>query len=98
LRYPTSAPAPVIDDDTMQLHHGKHHQAYVDALNNAMEPNLDLRMLAVEDLMRQLDKLPGDIRSQVRNNGGGHANHDLFVKTMQPGGSVMPDALGRNIN
>ena len=71
----------------MLLHHGKHHQAYVDALNAALVPHQDWQGLTIEDLMRRLDEVPAAICTQVRNMGGGHANHALFWKVTQPGRS-----------
>ena len=68
----------------MHLHHDKHHQAYVDALNKALEPHPDLQGRTIEDLVRGLDDVPEAIRTQVRNQGGGHANHQLFWKIMAP--------------
>jgi superoxide dismutase, Fe-Mn family len=93
LAYATNALEPIIDDATMKLHHGKHHQAYVDALNKALADHPDLQRKSIEELLRGLDTVPDGIRSQVRNQGGGHANHTLFWKIMTPGGSPMPDAL-----
>jgi superoxide dismutase, Fe-Mn family len=93
LPYATNALEPIIDDATMKLHHGKHHQAYVDGLNQALADHPDLQRKTVEELLRGLDTLPEAIRAQVRNHGGGHANHTMFWKTMMPGGSPMPDAL-----
>lgn len=87
LPYPPDALQPVIDAETMVLHHGKHHQAYVDALNAALAPYADWQGLTIEDLMRRLDDVPEAIRNAVRNQGGGHANHQLFWKIMHPGRS-----------
>jgi superoxide dismutase, Fe-Mn family len=92
LPYATNALEPIIDDATMKLHHGKHHQAYVDALNKAIADHPDLQRKTIEELLRGLDTLPEAIRSQVRNQGG-HANHTMFWKTMTPGGPPMPDML-----
>ena len=86
LPYPYEALEPVIDAETMRLHHDKHHQAYVDALNRALEPHPELQGKTIEDLMRGLDQVPEAIRTQVRNQGGGHANHQLFWKIMAPPG------------
>lgn len=93
LPYATNALEPIIDDATMKLHHGKHHQAYVDALNKALVDHPDLQRKTVEELLSGLDALPESIRLQVRNQGGGHVNHTMFWKTMAPGGSPMPDTL-----
>jgi superoxide dismutase, Fe-Mn family len=93
LPYATNALEPIIDGATMKLHHGKHHQAYVDALNEALADHPDLQGQTIDELLRGLDNLPEAIRAKVRNQGGGHANHAMFWKTMTPSGSPMPDAL-----
>ncbi len=93
LPYAPDALAPVIDAETMQLHHGKHHRAYVAALNEALTPYPDWQGLTIEDLMRRLGEVPEAIRNQVRNQGGGHANHQLFWKIMHPGRSQPSGAL-----
>jgi Fe-Mn family superoxide dismutase len=77
---------PVIDAETMRLHHDQHHQAYVDALNEALEPYPELQSATIEDLQRGLGSLPEEVRLQVRQQGGGHANHQLFWKIMSPPG------------
>jgi Fe-Mn family superoxide dismutase len=89
LPYDYDALEPTIDEQTMRIHHGKHHQAYVDNLNKALEgtPWADR---AVEDVIQNLDALPEDKRAAVRNNGGGHANHSLFWQIMQPKGGGDP--------
>ena len=87
LPYAYEALEPVIDAETMRLHHDKHHQAYVDALNKALEPHPELQGKTIEDLMRGLDAVPEAIRTQVRNQGGGHANHQLFWKVMAAPGA-----------
>src|SRR5581483_1359356 len=89
LPYDYDALAPTIDEQTMRIHHGKHHQAYVDNLNKAVE-GTELDGLPVEELVQQLDKLPEDRRTAARNNGGGHANHSLFWTIMKPGGGGEP--------
>jgi Fe-Mn family superoxide dismutase len=89
LPYDYAALQPTIDEQTMRIHHGKHHQAYVDNLNKAVE-GTDLDGLPVEELVQQLDKLPEDRRTAARNNGGGHANHSLFWQIMKPGGGGDP--------
>lgn len=83
LPYDYSALEPVIDAETMKLHHDKHHQAYVDKLNEALQGNDELAAMDIKDLLANLDKVPEDIRTKVRNNGGGHANHSFFWKIMQ---------------
>jgi len=84
LPYSTDALEPYIDAATMQIHHDKHHQAYVDNLNKAVAGDPALAKLSVEELLRRLDTLPAAIRTQVRNQGGGHANHSLFWQTLCP--------------
>ena len=86
LPYAYEALEPVIDAETMHLHHDKHHQAYVDAVNKAIADQPDLQDKTIEDLLRSLDEVPESIRTTVRNNGGGHANHQMFWKIMAPPG------------
>lgn len=90
LPYDYGALEPVIDRETMELHHNRHHRAYVDALNRALQPYPDLQGRSVEALLRDIDTLPAPIRETVRNNGGGHANHSMFWTIMQPGGEKRP--------
>ncbi|MCZ6795836.1 MAG: superoxide dismutase [Planctomycetota bacterium] len=85
LPYAYDALAPHIDARTMEIHHTKHHQAYINNVNAAIEGKADLAGKSVEDLIRDLDAIPQDIRGAVRNNGGGHANHSLFWTIMGPG-------------
>ncbi len=89
LPYAFDALEPTIDEQTMRIHHGKHHQGYVNKLNAALEGHSDLQQKTVEDLLRGIDSVPESIRTAVRNNGGGHANHSLFWPAMAPdrGGS-----------
>jgi superoxide dismutase, Fe-Mn family len=89
LPYDYDALAPTIDGQTMRLHHDKHHQAYVDNLNKAIE-GTELDGLPIEEVVQQLDRLPDDRRTAVRNNGGGHANHSFFWTIMKPGGGGDP--------
>ena len=84
LRFGYDALEPYIDAETMELHHDKHHQAYVDNLNKALEPYPQLADLPIEDLLRRLDQVPEPIRTAVRNNGGGHANHRFFWDILAP--------------
>ena len=84
LPYPYNALEPHIDARTMEIHYTKHHQAYVTNLNNAIKGKADLEGKSVEDLIRDLNSVPEDIRTAVRNNGGGHANHSFFWKIMGP--------------
>lgn len=78
LAFAYDALEPHIDAKTMEIHHTKHHQGYVDKLNAALEKHPELQKLSVEELLADLDKVPKDIRTAVQNNGGGHANHTLF--------------------
>jgi Fe-Mn family superoxide dismutase len=89
LPYAHDALEPTIDARTMEIHHGKHHQAYVDNLNKALE-GTEWADRDVEDVIQNLDALPEDRRAAVRNNGGGHANHSLFWQIMKPGGGGDP--------
>jgi Fe-Mn family superoxide dismutase len=84
LPYPKDALEPYIDAATMEIHHDKHHNAYVTNVNKAIAGKPDLESKTVEDLIRNLDAVPAEIRGAVRNNGGGHANHSMFWKLMAP--------------
>jgi Fe-Mn family superoxide dismutase len=86
LPYPHGALEPYIDTQTMQIHHGKHHQAYVNNLNAALEGLTDLTNLSIEELLRNINKVPDAKRQAVINNGGGHANHSLFWTIMSSQG------------
>jgi Fe-Mn family superoxide dismutase len=90
LGFPTNALEPHIDAQTMEIHHGKHHAAYVNNLNAALEKHTAHQGKEVEDLLRGLASLPQEIQSAVRNNGGGHLNHTLFWGWMAPGGAKEP--------
>ncbi|MFN8499442.1 MAG: superoxide dismutase [Anaerolineae bacterium] len=99
LPYPYDALEPHIDTMTMQIHHDKHHQAYVTNLNNAIAGNAELEAISIEQLLASLDKVPEGIRMAVRNNGGGHANHTMFWEIMGPNGGGAPSgALGQAID
>ncbi len=89
LPYPYDALEPHIDEATMRVHHDKHHQAYVDKANAALE-GTEHADTPIEDILRDLDALPADKRDAVRNNGGGHYNHALFWESMKPGGGGEP--------
>jgi superoxide dismutase, Fe-Mn family len=98
LPYDYGALEPHIDEQTMRLHHDKHHQAYVDKANAALE-GTEWADRAVEEVLRNLDQLPEDKRTIVRNNGGGHANHTLFWEIMSAEGGGQPEgALGEAID
>jgi Fe-Mn family superoxide dismutase len=90
LPYDYAALEPHIDEQTMRIHHDKHHAAYVTNLNAAIKDNPDLALMSVDDLIADLNKVPEAIRTAVRNNGGGHSNHTLFWEIMRPGGSTAP--------
>src|SRR4051794_29135922 len=90
LPYDYAALEPHISARTMQFHHDKHHQAYVTNANTALKDHPDLLNLPVEELIAQLDRVPEGIRTAVRNNAGGHANHSLFWQIMAPGGGGEP--------
>ena len=94
LPYDYAALEPHIDEATMRVHHDKHHQAYVDNANKALE-GTELADMSVEQVLTNLEVLPGDKQIAVRNNAGGHANHSLFWEIMGPGGGGEPSgALG----
>jgi Fe-Mn family superoxide dismutase len=90
LPYDYNALEPHIDARTMEIHYTKHHQAYVTNLNNAIKGKADLEKKSVEDLIRDLNSVPGEIRTAVRNNAGGHANHSFFWKIMGPNAGGEP--------
>lgn len=90
LPYDHDALEPHIDAETMRIHHSKHHQGYVNNLNAALEKHPELADKSLEDLLGDLDSVPEDIRTAVRNNGGGHANHSLFWPCMAPGFGATP--------
>jgi len=99
LPYDFAALEPHIDAQTMQIHHGKHHQAYINNLNAALEKHPDLQGKSVEELCRGINSVPEAIRTAVRNNGGGHWNHSRFWTWMGPGAGGAPTgALGDAIN
>jgi Fe-Mn family superoxide dismutase len=98
LPYPKDALEPYIDAQTMEIHHDKHHAAYVTNVNKAIAGKPDLEGKSVEDLIRNLDAVPADIRGPVRNNGGGHANHSMFWKILGPKAGGAPSGkLGDDI-
>ena len=90
LPYATDALEPHIDKQTMEIHHGKHHNAYVTNLNAALDKHPELQSKSVEDLLRSINTVPEDIRTAVRNNGGGHANHSMFWQVMGPNAGGAP--------
>lgn len=90
LPYAYDALEPHVDAQTMEIHHTKHHQTYINNLNAALE-GTEFASLSAEDVVRQLDKLPQDKRGAVQNNGGGHANHSLFWTVMAPNAGGKPE-------
>ena len=99
LPYDKAALEPHIDAQTMEIHHDKHHAAYVNNLNKALEGHSDLQSKSIEELIGALDSVPEAIRTAVRNNGGGHYNHTLFWDLLSPNGGGAPSgALGDAIN
>lgn len=90
LPYEYDALEPHIDKETMNIHHTKHHNTYITNVNNALEGHSDLSSKSVEELISNLDAVPEDIRTAVRNNGGGHANHSLFWEILSPNGGGQP--------
>lgn len=90
LPYPKNALEPHIDAQTMEIHHGKHHNAYVTNVNKALADKPDLEKKSIETLISNLEAVPADIRNVVRNNGGGHANHSMFWKIMGPNAGGTP--------
>lgn len=99
LPYDYAALEPTIDAATMKLHHDKHHAGYVANLNGAVEKHPDLGKKTPEELLRHLDSVPEDVRTVVRNNGGGHVNHAMFWQIMKPkgGGNPIPE-IGSQID
>lgn len=98
LPYEYNALEPHIDEQTMTIHHTKHHQGYVDKLNKALEGKSDLQEKSAEDLIKDLDSIPEDIRTAVRNNGGGHVNHTLFWQILSPNGGQPTGPVVEAIN
>jgi Fe-Mn family superoxide dismutase len=99
LPYGFDALEPHIDTTTMQIHHGKHHQAYVNNLNAAIEKAPELANKSLDELMRGIDTVPEAVRKAVRNNGGGHWNHSMFWKIMGPNAGGQPGGdVGKAIN
>lgn len=93
LPYSYGALEPYIDTLTMEIHHTKHHQTYVDKLNEALAKHPDYNVSSLEELLANLSTVPEDIRTAVRNNGGGHYNHSFFWKIMQQNGAKEPNGL-----
>ena len=98
LPYANDALEPTIDARTMEIHHDKHHQAYVTNLNNSIAGNAELEAMSIEELIKNLDKVPADKRTAVRNNGGGHANHSMFWLIMSGDKTEPSGALKKAID
>ena len=92
LPYAFNALEPHIDAKTMEIHHGKHHATYVSKLNAALEKAPSFQGRAIEDILKSLESVPADVRTAVRNHGGGHFNHSLFWKMLSPKGGGKPSA------
>src|SRR3954471_16722577 len=90
LPYGYNALEPHIDEQTMRIHHDKHNAAYVTNLNAALEKHADLQGKSIQDLLKSINSVPEEIRTAVRNNGGGHANHTMFWEIMGPGAGSPP--------
>jgi len=90
LPYDYNALEPYIDTQTMQIHHDKHHQAYVTNLNNALQGHDQFASTSIDDLLRNIQQVPESIRTAVRNNAGGHSNHTMFWNIMKPNGGSQP--------
>src|SRR5512142_207381 len=90
LPYPFDALEPYIDAQTMEIHHDKHHGTYVKNLNAALGKYRELQSKSIEDLLRGIDSIPADLRTAVRNNGGGHANHSMVWLIMGPNAGGQP--------
>jgi len=90
LPYAYNALEPYIDEQTMHLHHDKHHQAYVDNANAAIAKHADLGKKSAEDILKNINSIPEDVRTALRNNAGGHLNHSMFWKIMKPQGGGNP--------
>jgi Fe-Mn family superoxide dismutase len=97
LPYPTNALEPHIDAKTMEIHHGRHHQAYVNNLNAAVKDHGQVAAMPLQDILVKLGEMPDAVRTAIRNNGGGHANHTMFWQVMGPGGGAPAGALAEAI-
>ncbi len=98
LPYDYDALEPHIDEETMKLHHDKHHNTYVSGLNDALEGHEDLQEKSAIELMESINELPSDIQTAVRNNGGGHVNHSLFWEILSPEGGEPTGELAQAID
>ena len=91
LNFATNSLEPHIDARTMEIHHGKHHQTYINNLNAALEGHNELSQMDINNLISNISSLPESIRGAVRNNGGGHSNHSFFWESLSPEGASLPD-------
>ncbi|MDG0963671.1 MAG: superoxide dismutase [Opitutales bacterium] len=91
LNFATNSLEPHIDARTMEIHHGKHHQTYINNLNAALEGHDELSQMDINNLISNISSLPESIRGAVRNNGGGHSNHSFFWESLSPEGASLPD-------
>lgn len=98
LPYSAGSLDPYIDQRTMEIHHGRHHQGYINNLNDVVEENPDLQEMTLGEMLSNLDMLPADVRTMVRNHGGGHFNHDMFWKLLTPDNSEPHGELEAAIN
>jgi Fe-Mn family superoxide dismutase len=98
LPYDYSALEPYIDEETMKIHHDKHHGAYIEKLSTALQGAASLKDLSITELLKKIAEVPEDIRTAVRNNGGGHANHSLFWEVMGPQKSEPQGKLAEALN
>lgn len=99
LPFSSDALEPYIDKETMQIHHGRHHQTYVDKLNEAIANHPELAEKSLEELLQNINELPASIQTAVQNNGGGHYNHSLFWEILTPGGAKQPvDEIAKAID
>src|SRR5437763_1877630 len=98
LGYSYDALEPHIDAQTMEIHYTKHHNTYVTKLNEAIEKAPDFKDKPIEEILKNLDALPEEVRGAIRNNGGGHYNHTLFWESMKPGGKELSGKLADHIN
>jgi len=98
LPFDYDALAPVLSEHAMRLHHDRHHRAYVEKLNKALDGHPELQNVPVEQLLKDLDGLPADLRTPIRNQGGGHANHSLYWSLLAPPDSAeLPPSLAREL-
>lgn len=98
LPYEHNALEPAIDAKTMEIHHGRHHQGYINNLNNALENHFDLQEMTLSDLVSGLNELPEEVKTAVQNHGGGHLNHVIFWNTMSPNGSSATGSFAEAVN